>query len=1442
MGGYQNPAFDPRSLLQAGDVESNPGPPKPGGQICDRCKRTIRSNQLDAVFECVQPQCERVCHQSHSGIKGYRYKKSIAWFCSQHSSDQPPEPPVEAEHAASQPHETAAKITCKSCKATIRKDVTPIVCSGCKASFHASHTTLDRAEASDLVEITKSGGSYDWLCKKCEGIEAERAKVVKIAEIEGEEVSEATPSSQRSSLRILQWNADGLRSKAIELQSRLHQHKIDVCLVQETKLMKSSVTPRMDGYTAYRADRQNISGGGLIAYVKRDLDFQKIGCRSKTATEVLSLRVKLNKKTWVDISNVYIPPANSLGQEIKFSPDIIRTSPNSIICGDFNGHSPMWDQIQPQDARGEETEDWIIDNELSILNGEAPTRLNKVTTNWSTPDLSLSGSTWSGRHNWSLVDCIGGSDHLPILISLQTKVRFQPVLGRIPRWRSNGVDWDAFQKGADEAISQFAPTASMKHQECRFAEALVNAAKIHVRKVKPGKRTKVWMSPAVRTAIRKRNRLRRQIKSKRREWLESCKEVNQTIRDAKTESWRNLLEGALAAENDTLLWRIIKDLNGSTDDNAPNEVMINKGRIISSNEGKAKAFIHHYSEVSRLSFSEEERAENRRLKKTLESPSVDDESSAKFTMSELKKAIRRMKAKGAAGPDDIPPAFLKALGPVALMELLDMFNKSFQTGTVPQAWRNAIIIPLLKAGKPASDLASFRPISLTSCVAKLLERMVADRLYYLAETNQWFNAQQAGFRKGRSCEDQIIRLTQAIEDGFQQKKSRKSVLVLLDFSKAYDTVWRERLLLSMHERAVPLTILRWLRSFLLNRQARARYNNCTSPSMLMRQGLPQGSVLSPLLFVFYINNLAELLPDTNTNVLFADDAGILATADTIKEAQAEAQKAVDIVSSWSKKWRLTLNSSKSESCIFTTNRKEAKVKARIKIDGKKIPFNCTPKFLGVYLDRELTFAKQVSEIAAKAKSKMRMMSALAGTTWGCLKQDLMKVYVSNVRSVMDYAAAGWQPWLATTHMKALETVQNKALRIVSGQVDKSRLSARRHENGTPTYSTLSKRHILRAAEKAHRMPEDHPRKIALEGSTKTKNQRTSWRSVSKQLMEEYKIDDTSARQPIQFFAREPWISPSNLTVFLEIPGYRDCRDDAGKLAATLSRIRSISPRLVIYTDGSASAGTTKGGAGMVITDGDPDSPRILEVLTVKGAPRTASYIEEVAAMEMACEWMEANCHDERILVCTDSLSMCQSLVALNEDIDHTIKRIAQLSQQVTVQWVPAHVGVPGNEAADVAAKEAARMQGQGTAVRYSSACSAIKQAVIDPPPEDDGDKRIAEIYGAFSKQRDQAEITNREDQVHMSRIRSRNHPALKYYQCKLDNTVVNQCPACGSGEDTVEHWLDECTANSHRKMRLFGRVKLEKDILTREPGKSLALARETFLRNVPLGTFRSESL
>ena len=124
-----------------------------------------------------------------------------------------------------------------------------------------------------------------------------------------------------------------------------------------------------------------------------------------------------------------------------------------------------------------------------------------------------------------------------------------------------------------------------------------------------------------------------------------------------------------------------------------------------------------------------------------------------FTMVELKSAISKMRRKGAPGPDDITPAFLKELGPLALQELLELSNLSLRNAECPQGWRDATIIPLLKAGKPASDLASYRPVSLTSCIAKVIERMIAERLYHLADTNNWFSSLQAGFRKAFSCVD-----------------------------------------------------------------------------------------------------------------------------------------------------------------------------------------------------------------------------------------------------------------------------------------------------------------------------------------------------------------------------------------------------------------------------------------------------------------------------------------------------------------------------------------------------------------------------------------------------------------------------------------------------------------------------------------------------------------
>ena len=266
----------------------------------------------------------------------------------------------------------------------------------------------------------------------------------------------------------------------------------------------------------------------------------------------------------------------------------------------------------------------------------------------------------------------------------------------------------------------------------------------------------------MREAIRKRNRLRQHLSTRRDEWLEACKDASKAINDAKTEAWRQVLEDASAGADDSKLWRVIRSLNGSPDANSPNEAMVQGGRLITSNKRKADLFARHFSEVGKIHFSKADRAENRALKgrlRLIRSEARVDSPPA-ISMQEFKRAIASMQPRGAPGPDKVSPSFLKHLGPRAMSQLLRLFNLSYTQANTPQSWRNATIIPILKHNKPPSALGSFRPISLTSCVAKAMERVISDRLYDLAESSGWFSKFQAGFRKGRSVEDQVLRVFQ----------------------------------------------------------------------------------------------------------------------------------------------------------------------------------------------------------------------------------------------------------------------------------------------------------------------------------------------------------------------------------------------------------------------------------------------------------------------------------------------------------------------------------------------------------------------------------------------------------------------------------------------------------------------------------------------------------
>ena len=213
-----------------------------------------------------------------------------------------------------------------------------------------------------------------------------------------------------------------------------------------------------------------------------------------------------------------------------------------------------------------------------------------------------------------------------------------------------------------------------------------------------------------------------------------------------------------------------------------------------------------------------------------------------FSLTELSTAISNFSSSTASGPDQIAYPLLKHLPEPAQLLLLSLFNRSWHSHTFPSCWKPTTIIPIHKPGKPTSSPSFFRPISLTSCISKLFERLILSRLTFHLESNHLLSTCQAGFRPGRSPLDQI--LSQSIWDGFQKKKTPdRTILESVDFSKAFDSVWHSALFHKLLSLKLPPCFVLWVRSFLSDRRAKVQIGGSQSRSFRIRRGVPRAQYM-----------------------------------------------------------------------------------------------------------------------------------------------------------------------------------------------------------------------------------------------------------------------------------------------------------------------------------------------------------------------------------------------------------------------------------------------------------------------------------------------------------------------------------------------------------------------------------------------------------------------
>ena len=298
--------------------------------------------------------------------------------------------------------------------------------------------------------------------------------------------------------------------------------------------------------------------------------------------------------------------------------------------------------------------------------------------------------------------------------------------------------------------------------------------------------------------------------------------------------------------------------------------------------------------------------------------------------------------------------------------LLHIFNLSWSSHSFPSIWKTSSIIPIHKMGKPFDSLASFRSISLTYCVSKLLERIILSGLLFFLESNSILSPRQAGFRPGRSTLDQILYLCQSISDGFNKPRpGSRMILSAIHFSKAFDSVWHSALFHKLTSAGLHPCFARWTQSFLSDGRASAIYQNHNSRCFRVCRGVPQESVFGPVLFSLFINDLPASLPSSVSCSLYADDLAIWSSSPSVSTAVEATQGALFRLKRWSEYWCLPINPSKCEASFFSVDPHQANLHPNLLLLGSRLRFNPTPTFLGVTFNRTLSFSKHMSSLKAK---------------------------------------------------------------------------------------------------------------------------------------------------------------------------------------------------------------------------------------------------------------------------------------------------------------------------------------------------------------------------------------------------------------------------------------------------------------------------------------------
>lgn len=352
-----------------------------------------------------------------------------------------------------------------------------------------------------------------------------------------------------------------------------------------------------------------------------------------------------------------------------------------------------------------------------------------------------------------------------------------------------------------------------------------------------------------------------------------------------------------------------------------------------------------------------------------------------------------------------------------------MFNEIRSTYILPKIWRKAHIIALLKPGKEPTSPKNFRPISFLCHLYKAFERMVHNRI--VEHIDEKLIKEQAGFRKGKSCTGQLLNMTQFIENGFEKKYI--TGVALIDLTAAYDTVSHRILLEKIYNLTRDKGFMQIIQALLQHRRYYVTLGNKKSRWRRQKNGLPQGSVLAPILFNIYTND-QPITPDAR-HFIYADDTAIAVQDNNFEGVETKLESSLKTMTIYYKSMKLKPNPLKTQVCAFHLKNRLASRKLDITWEGVKLEHTPYPKYLGVNLDRSLNYKEHCVALKRKICARNTLLRKLVSSKWGAHPETVRISALALCFSVAEYACPMWG---RSTHTKQIDTALNETVRIITG--------------------------------------------------------------------------------------------------------------------------------------------------------------------------------------------------------------------------------------------------------------------------------------------------------------------------------------------------------------------------------------------------------------------------